>query len=97
RRGDGSHTLPEVLAQCPGELLTRLGPPARDPDLVEIEEVVQHRDVPPGGPARSEVTEHPATRPGEVFGAECSHGARAGGRDHGAIDDAYRGTGVRVV
>ncbi len=86
----------QLRGQFGGELLPRLGPARRHPDLVQVEEIVEHGDVPPRRTASAGVGEDLAVRPGQVPGADRRH--RAGPRrgDHGRVEHRERYAGGRV-
>ena len=72
-----AHRLPEAGLQTARERFAALGTPRMDPDLREVEEVVQQPDVPVGGAARPDVPKHPCLRPREMARAESRERSRS--------------------
>ena len=97
--GGGGHQDGGVgdRGQLPREGLPGFGPPAGDPDLVELEQFVQQHDVPECGAARADVPENPRVRPGQVAGADGGHGPGPARGDQGGVHDGQRDARSRVV
>jgi hypothetical protein len=88
---------PGDRGELPGERLPGFRPAAGDPDLVQVEQLVQQHDVPERGSARSHVAEHPRVRPGQVAGAHGGHRAGPAGGDQGGVHDRQRNPRAGVV
>ena len=89
--------LPSASSSRLPERTPRLVPPARDPDLAELEESVEHRHVRERGAAGAEMGEHPRLRPAELAGSERRQGPGAPLRDLRSVDDRDRHARSRIV
>ena len=65
-----AHRLAEILLETTCERLAGLGATRMDPDLIEVEEMVEQPDVPVGGAARAHVTQYARIRFREMARAE---------------------------
>ena len=94
---DHAHRLAERLLESRSECIPRLRTGARDPDLLEVEQVIEHGDVGEGSAAGADVPENPGSLPGQVAGSERRHRAGPALGDLGRVEDRARNARARVV
>ena len=92
-----AHRLAERLLERLSEGLARLGAGARDANLLEVEERVQHRHVGERRAASADVAEHPRVAPGQMPRTERRHGAGSALGELGCVEDGARSSGPGVV
>ncbi len=96
-RAESREAFAERLLQAFRERLARLGPRARDADLVVVVHAVEQRDVGERGAARADVAEDLRAGARQVAAAERGDGAGAPLGDRGRVDDRARDSRARVV
>ncbi len=96
RRPDRTDRLVQLTLECTRELVSRLGAPARDADLLEVEQLIEEHDVPEGGAARADVAEHVRVVTSEVLRADCGERTGAPRGEIRRVDGRRRRTRLRV-
>src|SRR5207237_8487328 len=84
RSTNAAQTLPAIPA------------PRMDPNLGEVEQAIEKPNIPIGGPARADVSEHANVLAREMVCADRSHRAGTSIRPSGDIDDRYRTSGLLI-